>query len=451
MTRTKERLTPVEMTQLAKDLAAARKPGAAPYAERSKLIHDGGGLYLVIDKRGPSASWVFRYMIDRRARTLGIGPFPTIGLADARDEADKARRSLKLRQDPLDARVAQKAAKEAGRAAAREAAAKAMTFKRAAESYIKSHRDGWRNAKHADQWTSTLETYAYPIIGDLPVSAIDVGLVMRVLEQDVPAGGKAPARLWIAKPETASRLRGRLEAVLGWATARGLRDGDNPAVWKGRLQHQLPARGKVKRVEHHAALPYAEMAKFMVELQQQEGTSARALEFAILTAARTGEVLGAQWGEMDEGGKVWVIPAARMKGGREHRVPLSERALEIIAAVKPSEAAPDAYVFPGAKAGRPLSNMALLMLMRRMGREDLTAHGFRSSFRDWGSETTHYPAEVLEMALAHAVGDKVEAAYRRGDLFERRRAVMTAWAKWCAEGPPAGDNVTDIQTARGAA
>jgi integrase len=383
---------------------------------------------------------------------MGLGPFPTIGLADARDEADKARRSLKLRSDPLDAREGQKAEKEARRAAAREAAAKTMTFRRAAESYIKSHRDGWRNAKHADQWTATLETYAYPIIGELAVSSIDVGLVMQVLEQEVAAGeGKPMARLWAAKPETASRLRGRLEAVLGWATARGLRDGDNPAVWKGRLQHQLPARSKVKRVEHHAALPYAEVAEFMALLQQQEGTSARALEFAVLAAARTGEVLGAQWGEIDEAAKVWIIPAGRMKGGREHRVPLSERALEIVAAMEPAEAAPDAFVFPGAKAGRPLSNMAFLMLLRRMGRDDLTAHGFRSSFRDWGAETTRYPSEVLEMALAHAVGDKVEAAYRRGDLFERRRQVMDAWSLWCRNGPPIGDNVTDLAQARGVA
>jgi integrase len=446
MGRAKERLSPVEVTKLAKELAAARSDDPVSMGDKSRLIHDGGGLYLAIDKRAPSASWVFRYMLDGKARTMGLGPFPIVGIADARDQADAARKALKRdRVDPLEQR---RALREAERAEA----AKAITFRQAAESYIKSHRDGWRNAKHADQWRATLETYAYPIIGRLPVSVIDVGLVMRVLEQDMPMGeGKPPARLWIAKPETANRLRGRLEAILGWAIARGFREGDNPAVWKGRLQHQLPARSKVKRVEHHAALPHAEVAAFMAAVAEQEGMSARALEFAIFSAARTSEVLGATWDEIDEAAKVWVVPAERMKSGREHRVPLSDPALKVLTAVRPSKVEPEGFVFPGSKEGRPLSNMALLMLLRRMGRDDLTAHGFRSTFRDWGAERTTFPSEVLEMALAHVVGDKVEAAYRRSDLFDRRRDLMKAWAIWCEYGPPAGDNVADLAKARGAA
>jgi integrase len=249
------------------------------------------------------------------------------------------------------------------------------------------------------------------------VQAIDVGLVMKAIEP-----------IWTAKPETASRVRGRIESVLDWAAARGYRTGENPARWRGHLDHLLPARSKVRRVEHHAALPYAELGEFMVKLRQQNGVAARALEFAVLSAARSGEVIGATWAEIDFDARLWTIPGLRMKAGKEHRVPLSDAAVAILeerAARRQSD-----FVFPGERAGRPLSNMSLLMLLRRMGRGDLTTHGFRSTFSDWSAEQTNFPSEVREMALAHVVGDKVEAAYRRGDLFQKRRQLAAAWARY---------------------
>jgi integrase len=266
------------------------------------------------------------------------------------------------------------------------------------------------------------------------VQAVDVGFVMKVIEP-----------IWAIKPETASRVRGRIESVLDWATARGYRQGENPARWRGHLENLLPKKSKVRRVEHHAALPYAEIAAFMAELRQQEGVAAHALEFAILTAARTGEVIGAKWDEIDPGERLWTVPADRMKAGKEHRVPLSDPALAILEGMRKIRQGD--HIFPGGKAGRPISNMAMLMLLRRMGRGDLTAHGFRSSFRDWAAERTTFPAEVAEMALAHTVSDKVEAAYRRGDLFQKRRQLSDAWAQFCVAAPAAGQ-VVPIRTAR---
>ena len=301
-------------------------------------------------------------------------------------------------------------------------AAKAMTFRDCAARYIASHRAGWRNPKHAAQWEATLATYAGPVMGGLSVQAIDTALVLKVLEP-----------IWTTKPETAGRVRGRIESVLDWAKVRGYRAGENPARWRGHLDKLLPARSKVRRVEHHAALPYAELPGFLMSLRDQEGIAARALEFAIVTAARTGEVIGARWSEIDLLEKIWTVPPGRMKAGKEHRVPLSARALAILEEMQPHRHAEDSFVFPGAKLGRPLSNMAFLMLLRRMGRDDLTAHGFRSSFRDWAAERTNFPSEVAEMALAHMVGSKVEAAYRRGDLFEKRSRLMAAWATFCNE------------------
>jgi len=330
-------------------------------------------------------------------------------------------------------------------------AAKAITFKQCAESYIKTHRAGWRNRKHAAQWEATLATYAEPIIGALPVQAVDTALVMKVLEQEVrDALDKPTAPLWTARPETASRLRGRMESILDWAKVRGHREGENPARWRGHLDKLLPARAKVRKVEHHAALPYDKLPDFTTVLRAQEGIAARALEFAILTAARTGEVIGARWGEIDIGEKLWTAPAMRMKAGKEHRLPLSARAVAILKEMKPlcqdGQNEADAFVFPGGKHGKPLSNMAFLMLLRRMKHDDLTAHGFRSTFRDWAAERTNFPSEVAEMALAHAVGDKVEAAYRRGDMFKRRRRMMTAWATFCAASKQAADdNVTTMR------
>lgn len=304
-----------------------------------------------------------------------------------------------------------------------------MTFKDAAERYIAAHRAGWRNAKHAAQWGATLKAYAEPIIGESSVQTIDVGLVLKLLEP-----------IWSKKPETASRVRGRIESILDWATARGLRRGENPARWRGHLDKLLPARGKVCKVRHHAALPYAELPGFLAQLRERESVAARALEFAILTAARTGETIGTTWGEISWTDRVWTIPGARMKAGKEHRVPLCDRALAILEEMQRLQPVSDAdaYVFPGSKRGQPLSNMAALMLLRRMKRDDLTVHGFRSSFRDWAAERTNFPSEAAEMALAHAVGDKVEAAYRRGDMFEKRRRLMDAWAGYCAHAAQTG-------------
>jgi integrase len=387
----------------------AKKPGMYP---------DGGGLYLRVTLEG-ARNWVLRYMLDRRPRWMGLGPLALYGLADARAKALDARRKRHEGIDPIEARRAE-------RARQRLDGAKAITFKQCAETYIASHRAGWRNGKHAGQWSTTLSTYAYPVIGPLPVQAIDTGLVLKVLEP-----------IWKAKPETASRLRGRLENILDLAKVRGYRDGENPARWRGHLDKLLPPPFKVRQVEHHAFLPYAELPGFLVALREQEGIAACALEFLILTAARTSEVIGARWSEMNLLDKTWTVPAARMKARREHRVPLSARALDILKGMHGlrNKDDPDAFVFPGRKPGTPLSNMVFLMLMRRMGRADLTAHGFRATFKTWASECTSFQNEIAEVALAHVVGDKVEQAYRRGDLFEKRRRLLQQWATFCTTAP----------------
>jgi integrase len=293
-----------------------------------------------------------------------------------------------------------------------------VTFNVCAERYIDAHTASWHSAKHRLQWQATLANYAGPVIGNLSVQAIETAHVMKVLES-----------LWSKRPETASRLRGRIEAVLEWARARGYRTGDNPARWRGHLQSLLPARLKARDVKHFAALPYGDLPGFMMELRNQNSISAAALEFAILTAARTGEVIGATWGEFDLRNMTWIVPAARMKARREHRVPLSAGAVKILEKMRPLGGE---YVFPGKRSGKPLSNMALLMVLRRLRRGDLTAHGFRSTFRDWCAEQTDYPAEVAEMALAHTVSDKVEAAYRRGDMFDKRLRLAEEWNRYCS-------------------
>jgi integrase len=382
------------------------------------LYSDGGGLYLQVTvnaRNGQAAkSWVYRYMLNGKAREMGLGSANAITLQQARTKAFECRRLRQEGIDPIDHR---KASREQGALDA----AKAITFRQAAAEYITSHRAGWRNARHAAQWETTIATYAEPIIGRLSVQAVDTGLVLKVLKP-----------IWYTKPETASRIRGRIESVLDWAKVRGYRQGENPARWRGHLDKLLPARAKVRRVEHHAALPNGEMAEFMAALREQDCMAARALEFAILTAARTGEVIGTRWHEIDLREAIWTVPAHRMKASREHRVPLTSRALAILGNPPSDDGARDQFVFPGSKAGKPLSNMALLMLLRRMGRDDLTVHGFRSTFRDWAAERTNFPSEVVEMALAHTVQNKVEAAYRRGDLFERRRRLMDEWESFCA-------------------
>lgn len=388
------------------------KLSTARVASLSKrgLYADGLGLYLQVAEGG-TKSWLFRFMKDGRARKMGLGSVHTVTLAMAREKATEARRRLLDDVDPIEER------KEA-RQAVRLEAAKSLTFKECAERYIAAHSAGWKNVKHAAQWSATLETYAYPHFGNLPVASIDVGLVLKAIEP-----------IWNTKTETASRVRGRIESVLDWAAARKYRSGENPARWRGHLDHLLPARRDVSKVKHHPALPYAEVGGFISTIREIEGVASRALEFAILTAARTNEVVKARWPEVDVEARMWTIPAERMKAGREHRVPLSDRAIEILAGL-PREKGSD-FVFIGDKPGKPLSNMAMLMMLRRMKRDDLTVHGFRSTFRDWAAEQTAYPNEMVEMALAHAVSDKTEAAYRRGDMLEKRRRLMQDWSAFC--------------------
>jgi len=408
-----------------------REIDTARAGDVARMLGDGKGLYLRVAPSG-ARSWIYRYRVGAKRHDMGLGPYPEITLAAAREKALSLRRARLDGTDPLQAR-------RAGREQARLDAAKAMSFEQCAVAYIDAHKAGWRNPKHAAQWPATLGAYVYPLFGDLPVAAVDVGLVMKAVEP-----------IWNTKPETASRVRGRIESVIDWATARGYRTGENPARWRGHLENLLPARSKVRRVEHHAALPYADIGEFMVDLRGQEALAARALEFAILTAARTGEVIGARWSEIDLAGRLWVVPGERMKAGREHRVPLSDAAVAILAAL-PREGVRSSATDPRGAAATdrvfPLSNMALLMLLRRMGRGDLTAHGFRSTFSDWCAERTNYPAEVREMALAHVVGDKVEAAYRRGDLFDKRRQLADAWARFCAMPPASAGEVVPIGAA----
>jgi integrase len=377
------------------------------------LYGDGNGLYLQVSNRRTKA-WVFRFMIAGRARKMGLGDYERVPLAEARKKAAAAYTLVVDGVDPIAERRARKAAQAV-------AEAKALTFKECALQYIADQEPGWKSAKHASQWRATLETYAFPKIGHLPVGAIDTALVLTVLRP-----------IWNGKTETASRVRGRIESILSWAKTSGFRQGDNPAAWRGHLENLLPHRSQVAPVEHHAALPYSELPKFMAKLRQREGISARALEFTILTAARTGDTIGGKWKEIDEASRLWTVPAARMKGKkgiprRDHVVPLADRAFALLQAL-PREGE---FIFPGGKKNAALSNMAMLELLRGMGFGDLTVHGFRSAFKDWCSEQTAYPNELSEMAMAHTVSDKVEAAYRRGDMREKRRSLMADWAAFC--------------------
>ncbi len=407
MARAVERLTALGVARL-------KKPGYHP---------DGAGLYLQVSPSG-SKSWVFRYKLDGRPREMGLGSLSAFTLAEARERAKAQRQQLADGVDPIEA-------KRAATVARRLADANVITFDKAAESFIAANASGWRNEKHRYQWRATLATYASPVIGTVPVAEVTTEMVLRILSP-----------IWTTKTETAVRVRGRIEKVLGWATVHGYRVGDNPAAWRGHLSEALPKPAKVSAVEHHAALPYTEVGAFLRDLRTRAGTAARALEFIVLTACRTGEAIGATWGEVDIHGAVWTIPAKRMKAGREHRVPLSAPVLELLRSLPAGDAA--APVFPGAK-GKPLSNMSCIAVLRRMERTDVVPHGFRSTFRDWCAETTSYPRDVAEMALAHAIGDKVEAAYRRGDLFEKRTALMTEWANYCAAPTAAPATVIPIQ------
>jgi integrase len=388
---------------------------------------DGGGLQLLVKPSG-ARSWVYRYMIAGKAREIGLGPASGPGatsLAGARDLASALRLKVKAGVDPLAER--ERAAAEA-LAAAQAAKVAGVTFREAADIHIKANRAGWRNPKHRQQWQNTLAAYAYPVFGDMPVAEVDTPHVLKVLEP-----------IWREKPETASRVRQRIETVLDAAKARGFRKGENPARWRGHLDQVLPKRAKLSR-GHHAAMPYAELPAFMADLRKREAVAALALEFTILTAARTGEVIGAKWDEIDFERAVWTVPPERMKAGREHRVPLCPRAVEIL---DDARLLSGETIFTGPQGGK-LSGMAMAMLLRRMGR-DVTVHGFRSAFRDWAAECTSYAHEVAEMALAHTISNAVERAYRRGDLFEKRRRLMTEWAAYCAGERPAGADVVPIR------
>ena len=401
-------------------LSAAMVAKALP----AGMYNDGGGLYLQVAKGG-TKSWIFRFMLAGRAREMGLGSVHDFSLREARERAREARQLTADGIDPIEARRERQAN-------SRAKAANEISFADAAERYIKAHAAGWKNAKHADQWRNTLKTYAYPVIGSLSVASIDTAHITKIIEP-----------IWAEKTETASRVRGRIELVLDWAKARHYRTGENPARWRGHLDKLLPARSKVSKVRHHPAMAYTDLPSFMPRLREVSGIAARALEFTILTAVRTSEAIGATDAEFDLVEKVWTIPAERMKADRPHRVPLSDRAVEILQST-PREAR-SSYVFPGAKRGKPLSNMAMLEVLRGMdGTGGLTVHGFRSTFRDWAAERSSFPREIAEAALAHTVRDKTEAAYQRGDMLEKRRRLMSAWAGFLISAPASSQNVLPL-------
>lgn len=386
------------------------------------LYADGGGLYLRVGEAG-NKSWIFRFRRHGKLRDMGLGALHTITLAEARAKAVDCRKLLLAGIDPLDT-------KKSELTQARLAAVKGTTFEACAKAYIDAHKASWKQERHAAQWNQALAKHAYSIVGKQPVDAVDTDMVLKVLEP-----------IWKDKTETAKRLRGRIECILDWAKVKGYRQGENPARWRGHLDNLLASPSKLIHVEHFAALPYAKVGDFMKALDKQEGMGAIALKLVILTAARSNEVLGATWDEIDFKSKVWTVPAARMKTGkREHRVPLTEPVMAILKDLKQErkdiEGKNDPscpYVFPNSRGDGFLSNAVMLALLKRMNRRDITVHGFRSTFRDWAAENTEYPDEVVEMALAHAIQNKVKAAYLRTDLFEKRRVLMDEWAAHCQE------------------
>lgn len=384
-----------------KKVRAQLKPGLYP---------DGLGLYLRVGA-GNAKSWIYRYRSNGRLRDMGLGPLHTVPLAEARRLAEALRVKRQAKIDPLVER-------EQATGQAKPVPVKVITFEQCAKEYITAHAHGWKNAKHAAQWTSTLETYVYPIFKATSVSDIDTNLVMKVLQP-----------IWNEKTETASRVRGRVERILDWARVQNLRTGENPARWQGHLSFLLSPRNKVAKVVHHPALPIDETPTFMARLRLEDSVTARALEFCVLTASRTSETLEMKWDELDLTSPLWTIPAERMKAAREHRVPITARSLAILQEMQKLRFSE--YVFPGLRRNRPLSNSALGIALERHGQPNVTAHGFRSTFRDWAAERTDFANEVVEMALAHTISNKVEAAYRRGDLFEKRRVLAQAWADFC--------------------
>jgi integrase len=374
------------------------------------MYGDGAGLWLQVSKSG-AKSWIFRYDFCGRRRQMGLGSCNTVDLALAREKAKACRLVLLEKRDPIEER-------DKARAEYVHQQAKRVTFDECASAYISAHRGSWKSAKHAAQWEATIAAYVSPIIGALPVADVDTALVVKVLKP-----------IWNTKTETATRLRGRIESILDWATTHKFRRDENPARWRGHLENLLANPNKIAPVKNHPALPWREISTFMTELRKREGVSARAIEFAILTACRSGEIRGARWSEIDLDAKLWTIPAERMKAGKEHRVPLSTSAVAILAAIEQRSG----LVFPGRDKEALLSDMSLTSVLRRMERTDITVHGFRSTFRDWCSEygKNSFSREVCEHALAHGLPDKVEAAYRRGDLLDKRVVLMQAWADYC--------------------
>jgi integrase len=407
-----------QMARKVEQLSTAKVKHAKP-----GLHHDGGGLYLQVTTgkdRAINKSWLFRFKLNGRERWMGLGPLGTIGLGEARAAAAVARQRVLAGDDPIDVRDAKRSQSASAGAT--------MTFERCAVAYMAAHEKSWRSAVHRRQWMQSLRDYVYPPIGKTPVDQINTEAVLRVLQP-----------IWHDKPETANRVRSRIELVLDYAKGREWRGGENPARWRGHLKQLLAKRQKVER-EHHEAMPYSALPGFLVRLREIEAVRARGLEFAILTAARAGEVIGATWSEIDLDHAVWTIPAGRMKGGKAHRVPLGARAIEIVEEARGLGLDPF-LVFPNSK-GRRMDTGSLLRTAKALG-ANVTTHGFRATFKTWANETTSYPNDAIEISLAHAVGNKVEQAYQRGDLLERRRQLMNAWAGHCAS--PAANNVVRLQ------
>jgi len=373
---------------------------------KTGLYGDGAGLWLKVTATG-SKSWIFRYTRNKKTTDIGLGSALTVSLAEAREAALNQRKILVAGDNPLELKKAAAANRKLSKAIS-------MTFQQCSEAYIEINRHGWKNPKHHQQWQNTLAAYCYPLIGQLPVSDIDTKLIIKCLEP-----------IWITKNETVSCLRGRIEQILSWATVSKHREGDNPARWRGHLDMILPRPAKVQKTKHHAALPYVEINAFISALRHQDAMAAKCLEFTILTACRTNEAIGATWTEIDFEQKLWIVPADRMKAEREHRIPLSSRCIEILSEMPRL----NDFVFAGGR-GKGLSNMAMAELLKRMGYRGITVHGFRSCFRDWAAERTNYPHELCEMALAHTIKNQAEAAYRRGDMIEKRRKLMEDWLKF---------------------
>jgi integrase len=416
------------MPRRAKGLTAAQvEKGTSP-----GRYGDGAGLYLLVRSR-EAKFWLFRFTRGGKMREMGLGPATgraSVKLAEARAKARQLHAAVREGKDPLAERDAEKAKAQADAA---KAQAGTITFAQVADMFRDAHEASWRNPKHRQQWRNTLRDYVLPEIGVLPVGSVDSGAVTKIIEP-----------LWREKTETASRVRGRIESILDYAKARGWREGENPARWRGHLDHLLPKRSKVQQVEHHEALPWRKVGAFMTRLRRHSGISARCLEFLILTAARSGEVRGARWSEIDLNHALWKIPAKRMKAGKEHRVPLSKPAMAVLR--ETAKLGTIGFVFPGLKDGSALSDVALAKAVDVADGDGATVHGMRSTFRDWCAEATNYPRELAEAALAHVLKDKTEAAYQRGDLLERRRRLMAEWAAFCSEPMTVGE-VVPLHTA----